>query len=149
MVERATERSDSRVAEGDKRGWQPIWDARGGKAVQKDEPRDVLALQVRLRERGGGFGPEAADGRNEKLWMFARDAFQRTTGTRILAWWPDLEGRIVASLRDALVEDLAHAEEACERTATRTDIWQDRIVYWMAVAIVHIITWILRKEKQL
>ncbi len=80
--------------------------------------------------------------------MFARDAFQRTTGIGVLARWPDLEGRGVTTLRDALVEDLAHAEEACERTATRADIWQDRIVYWMAVAIVHIITWILRKEDK-
>jgi hypothetical protein len=69
-----------------------------------------------------------------------------------LGYWPSGTEREkkqkVTTLREALVEDLAHAEEACERTATRTDIWQDRIVYWMAVAIVHIITWILRKEKQ-
>lgn len=53
----------------------------------------------------------------------------------------------MTSLRDALIKDLAHMEEACERTANRTEIWQDRIIYWMAVALVHIITWILRKEK--
>lgn len=50
-------------------------------------------------------------------------------------------------LRDELKKDLAHMEEACERTVNRRDIWQDRIVYWMAVALFHIITWILRKEN--
>lgn len=50
-------------------------------------------------------------------------------------------------MHDALIKDLEHMEEACERTANRTDIWQDRIIYWMAVALVHIITWILRKEQ--
>ena len=53
----------------------------------------------------------------------------------------------MTSLRDALIKDLAHMEEACERTANRTEIWQDRIIYWMAVALGHIITWILRREK--
>lgn len=44
VVKRATERSDGRVAEGDKRVWQPIWDAGGREAVQEDKSRDVLAL---------------------------------------------------------------------------------------------------------
>ena len=34
-----------------------------------------------------------------------------------------------------------------ERTAERTDIWQDRFVYWIAVAIYHIILH-LRKETK-
>lgn len=51
-------------------------------------------------------------------------------------------------MREALIKDLRHMEEACERTVGRTDIWQDRIVYWMAVALVHVITWILRKERE-
>lgn len=51
------------------------------------------------------------------------------------------------SLRGEMVKDLAHMEEACERTVNRADIWQDRIVYWMAVSLVHVITWILRKES--
>ena len=50
-------------------------------------------------------------------------------------------------LIDSLKEDAQRMEEACERTVNRCDIWQDRIVYWMAVALLHIITWILRKEK--
>jgi hypothetical protein len=49
-------------------------------------------------------------------------------------------------LRDELLKDLRHMEEACERTANRREIWQDRIVYWMAVALFHVITWIIKKE---
>ena len=51
------------------------------------------------------------------------------------------------TLIEALKEDHQHMEDAAIRTAQRTDIWQDRIVYWMAVAIMHILTWILRREN--
>ena len=51
------------------------------------------------------------------------------------------------AMHDALIDDAAHMESVCERTAGRCDIWQDRAVYWMAVAILHILTWILRRGK--
>lgn len=36
--------------------------------------------------------------------------------------------------------------EVMDRTATRTDIWQDRCVYWMAVAIYHLILKVKKLE---
>ena len=50
------------------------------------------------------------------------------------------------TLKDALMKDAQNMEEVCERTANRCDIWQDRIIYSMAVALFHVITWILRGE---
>lgn len=37
--------------------------------------------------------------------------------------------------------------EIMERTAQRTDIWQDRFIYHMAKAIYHILIWIHRQSK--
>ena len=48
-------------------------------------------------------------------------------------------------MRDQLIKDLEHMEEAMDRTVNHADIWQDRIIYWMAVAIFHILTWIVRE----
>ena len=41
--------------------------------------------------------------------------------------------------RDDLVRDATRIEEIAERTAGRCDIWQDRYIYWMAVAILHLL----------
>lgn len=51
-------------------------------------------------------------------------------------------------MRDELVKDARRMEEITEKTANRCDIWQDRYVYWIAVAIVHILTWIMRRESE-
>lgn len=41
--------------------------------------------------------------------------------------------------RQVLTEDLINMEEILERTATRKDIWQDRFIYAMALAIWHLL----------
>lgn len=46
---------------------------------------------------------------------------------------------------EELKKDLENMEEICERTANRCDIWQDRIIYNIAKALYHILTWIIRK----
>jgi len=51
-------------------------------------------------------------------------------------------------LRDSLMSDLDNMEEAASRTVDRCDIWQDRIIYSISVAIIHIIQWILKDEKK-
>jgi hypothetical protein len=48
---------------------------------------------------------------------------------------------------ESLKHDLANVEEVLERTADRVDLWQDRCVYALALAIFHVIQYILRKEK--
>jgi len=45
-----------------------------------------------------------------------------------------------------LKKDAERMLEVMDRTAGRSDIWQDRCVYWMAVAIFHILEWIIRKD---
>lgn len=50
-------------------------------------------------------------------------------------------------MKDRLTQDAENMLEVMDRTAHRTDIWQDRCVYWMAVAIFHIIEWIKRQNK--
>lgn len=47
--------------------------------------------------------------------------------------------------RDELIKDARRMEEACERLATRKDIWQDRIVYWLCVAVLHLLTAEIRR----
>ena len=34
-----------------------------------------------------------------------------------------------------------------ERLVHRQDIWQDRYIYWIAVAIGHILEWIVKHER--
>jgi hypothetical protein len=51
-------------------------------------------------------------------------------------------------MRDDLIRDLDNMETAMCRTADRTDIWQDRLIYAMCLAIYHILQWIVRKEKK-
>ena len=42
-------------------------------------------------------------------------------------------------LLKALKEDATRMEEVCCRLAQPTDIWQDRFVYWIAVAVLHLL----------
>lgn len=50
-------------------------------------------------------------------------------------------------MNKTLTKDAEHMEEIMSRTADRCDIWQDRFIYWIAVAIYHIIQQI-NKLKQ-
>ena len=51
-------------------------------------------------------------------------------------------------MRDELIRDMEAMEQGMERTADRCDIWQDRLIYAMCLAIYHILQWIIRKEKK-
>ena len=48
-------------------------------------------------------------------------------------------------LEKQIVRDLENMEEVMTKTSERTDIWQDRYIYWIAKAIWDILTWIVRK----
>lgn len=48
-----------------------------------------------------------------------------------------------------LLKDKDRMEEIALRTVDRADIWQDRFIYWMAVALIHILDWIIRKENKI
>lgn len=50
---------------------------------------------------------------------------------------------------DKLTQDAERMEEITIRLGDRADIWQDRYVYWMAVAILHIIKHIVAKDARL
>ena len=45
-------------------------------------------------------------------------------------------------------EDAERMEQIAERLSRRSDIWQDRFLYWMAVAILHVLQWINKKESE-
>lgn len=47
--------------------------------------------------------------------------------------------------RETLIEDAQRMEDACCRLAQPTDIWQDRIIYWMCVAVYHLLQIELRR----
>ncbi len=49
--------------------------------------------------------------------------------------------------RDGLLEDIEHMEEAMERTVNRCDIWQDRIIYWICVAVFHLLQVAIKKVE--
>lgn len=52
--------------------------------------------------------------------------------------------------KTAFLKDLEDMEEGMNRTAERSDIWQDRVVYALCRAVWHIITFIILtdgKEK--
>ena len=51
-------------------------------------------------------------------------------------------------MREELMRDLENMEQAMSRTADRCDIWQDRLIYAMCLAIYHILQWIVKKEKR-
>ena len=44
--------------------------------------------------------------------------------------------------------DKERMDEIAERLSERQDIWQDRYVYWIAVAVGHILEWIVRKSNE-
>lgn len=44
-------------------------------------------------------------------------------------------------------EDEERMDEIAERLSQRQDIWQDRYVYWIAVAIGHILEWMMKQMK--
>lgn len=43
--------------------------------------------------------------------------------------------------------DKERMDEIAGRLSERQDIWQDRYIYWMAVAIGHILEWVQRYDK--
>lgn len=47
-----------------------------------------------------------------------------------------------------LTQDAESMIEVMERTATRCDIWQDRIIYHLAKAVYDIIVYLHRREVQ-
>lgn len=51
-------------------------------------------------------------------------------------------------MNKTLLEDCKHMEQIMDKTAERTDIWQDRFVYWIAVAIYHILLHLRRLERE-
>lgn len=52
------------------------------------------------------------------------------------------------TMLDVLKIDLNNMEEAASRTANRCDIWQDRIIYNISVALFHVLGYIIRKESK-
>lgn len=46
-----------------------------------------------------------------------------------------------------LTKDAENMLEVMERTAERTDIWQDRLIYHMALAIWHILNYLNRHRQ--
>ena len=50
--------------------------------------------------------------------------------------------------RSALIKDLENMEEIMERTVNRCDLWQDRFIYWMAVAIYHLLTMAIKRQEE-
>lgn len=51
-------------------------------------------------------------------------------------------------MRDELIRDMEVMEWGLSRTADRCDIWQDRLIYAMCLAIYHILQWIVKKENR-
>lgn len=49
------------------------------------------------------------------------------------------------SNKEILVEDMQNIETIISKTAVRTDIWQDRAIYMICIAIYHILGYILKK----
>ena len=47
-----------------------------------------------------------------------------------------------------LLRDAENMEEAMSRLANRQDIWQDRIVYWICVAVYHLLKIAMKKSKE-
>lgn len=43
--------------------------------------------------------------------------------------------------------DKERMDEIAERLSQRQDIWQDRYVYWIAVALGHILEWMVKQMK--
>lgn len=47
--------------------------------------------------------------------------------------------------KQAFIADLEAMEEGMSRTAERSDIWQDRVVYALCRAVWHILTFLMLK----
>lgn len=58
------------------------------------------------------------------------------------------EKRAVMLMLDALKEDMRRMEDAAIRTSNRPDIWQDQIIYWMCVAILHLLQLEIRRGER-
>lgn len=52
------------------------------------------------------------------------------------------------TMRDQLVLDLDNMEDAAAMTAGRCDIWQDRLIYNICVALVHLLRWAIRRQNK-
>ena len=52
----------------------------------------------------------------------------------------------MARLNKTLIKDAERMEEVIDKLADRKDIWQDRYIYWIAVAIYHIILHLRKKS---
>lgn len=50
---------------------------------------------------------------------------------------------------DRFTQDAERMAEVMERTGRRADIWQDRCVYWIAVAVYHLILTARGHEKRI
>ena len=50
--------------------------------------------------------------------------------------------------RKMWVEDADHMEEAMSRLAGKQDIWQNQIIYWICVAVYHLVQRELRRETK-
>ena len=51
--------------------------------------------------------------------------------------------------REELVKDADRMENICIMLGDRQDIWQDRLVYWIAVAVLHLLRdAVKRKDKE-
>ena len=55
---------------------------------------------------------------------------------------------IKGTMMKELKKDAERMLEVMERTATPCDLWQDRCVYWMAVAVYHVIMYLLRNNER-
>ena len=42
--------------------------------------------------------------------------------------------------------DKERMDEIADKLSDRQDIWQDRYIYWIAVAIGHILEWIVKQQ---
>lgn len=50
------------------------------------------------------------------------------------------------TIRDQLILDLENMENGAAMTADRCDIWQDRLIYNICVALVHLLRWTIKEE---
>ena len=53
---------------------------------------------------------------------------------------------MATSLRDALIQDAERMEQAATDLTLDHQVSLGKVLYWCCVAVLHVITWILRKE---
>ena len=51
--------------------------------------------------------------------------------------------------KNKLVQDAERMEEITERLVERDDIWQDRYIYWIAVAVLHLLQEVLKLKREI